>query len=84
MSGLYLRKNFHIRKTEPKDKVPEMKLDEDIVSKLANLAGIPIYDNELEEVTSRFESLMLEMERLKELDLSDILPVVIFPEDGEV
>lgn len=79
-----MRKNFHIRKNEPKDKVPEMKLDEDIVSKLANLAGIPIYDNELEEVTSRFESLILEMERLKELDLSDILPVVIFPEDGEV
>lgn len=57
-----------------------MAFDRDTVSELAILAGIEIADEELEEVTSRFESLMQEMDRLKELDLSDIQPVTIFPE----
>lgn len=61
-----------------------MTVDKNTVSQLANLAGIVIADNELEEVTSRFDSLMQEMNRLKELDLSDIHPVTIFPEQGEV
>ncbi len=61
-----------------------MAVDKNTVSQLANLAGIVIADNELEEVTSRFDSLMQEMNRLKELDLSDIHPVTIFPEQGEV
>ena len=60
-----------------------MSVDQNTVSKLANLVGIEIADDELEEVTNRFESLMQEMNRLKELDLSDIHPVNIFPEQDE-
>lgn len=54
------------------------------VSELARLVGIEISKDELEEVTSRFDSLILEMDRLKDLDLADIHPVVIFPENGQV
>lgn len=61
-----------------------MAVDQSIVRELANLAGITIADAELEEVASRFSSLMEEMERLKDLDLSDIQPVTIFPERGDV
>ncbi len=61
-----------------------MAVDKDTVSKLAYLAGIDIADDELEEIASRFSSLMQEMERLKTLDLSDIHPVTIFPEQEEI
>lgn len=61
-----------------------MIIDTNTVSALAGLTGIEIADDELEEVTSRFVSLMLEMDRLKDLDLSNIHPVTIFPEQGEV
>jgi Asp-tRNA(Asn)/Glu-tRNA(Gln) amidotransferase C subunit len=44
----------------------------DRVRELARLAGITIAEDEVEEVATRFESLMLELERLNELDLSDI------------
>ena len=60
-----------------------MAVDKNTVKELANLAGIRIADDELEEVTSRFGSLIQEMDRLKDLDLSDIHPVTIFPEQGE-
>ena len=60
-----------------------MAVDRDIVSELARLAGIEIAEDELDEVTNRFSSLIQEMDRLKELDLADIHPVAIFPEDGE-
>ena len=59
-----------------------MAVDKDTVSELARLAGITISDDELDEVTNRFSSLMEELDRLKELDLADIHPVVIFPEYG--
>jgi Asp-tRNA(Asn)/Glu-tRNA(Gln) amidotransferase C subunit len=55
--------------------------DEDRVRELARLAGITIAEEEVAEVSSRFGSLMQELERLTELDLSDIQPVVIFPEE---
>ncbi|MEK7806487.1 MAG: hypothetical protein AAB528_02035 [Chloroflexota bacterium] len=58
-----------------------MLFDEDRVRELAKLAGISIADDEVAEVASRFGSLMLELDRLKNLDLSDIQPVVIFPEE---
>lgn len=61
-----------------------MPVDKSIVSDLANLAGIEISDEELEEVTNRFGSLMQEMNRLKDLDLSDIHPVTIFSEPSEI
>ncbi len=61
----------------------EMALDKTTVNELARLAGIEISDDELEEVTNRFSSLIEEMDRLKDLDLANIHPVAIFPEDGE-
>ncbi|MBC8281647.1 MAG: hypothetical protein H8E48_12740 [Chloroflexi bacterium] len=61
-----------------------MAVDKTTVSELARLAGINIADDELEEVTSRFSSLMQELDRLKDLDLDNIIPVSIFPEDGQV
>ncbi|MBC51509.1 MAG: hypothetical protein FI711_12095 [SAR202 cluster bacterium] len=60
-----------------------MAVDRDIVNELARLAGIEIAEDELDEVTNRFSSLIQEMDRLKELDLANIHPVAIFPEDGE-
>ena len=61
-----------------------MPVDKTTVSELAHLAGINITDDELDEVTSRFTSLMQELDRLKDLDLENIIPAAIFPEDGEV
>ncbi len=60
-----------------------MAIDKVTVTELARLAGIEIASDELDEVTDRFSSLMQEMDRLKELDLADIHPVTIFPEDGQ-
>ena len=61
-----------------------MAVDRNTVIELARLAGIEIADHELDEVTNRFGSLMQELDRLKELDLTDIHPVAIFPEEGDV
>jgi len=61
-----------------------MAVDRATVIELARLAGIEIAEDELDEVTNRFGSLIQEMDRLKDLDLADIHPVTIFPEDGEV
>jgi Asp-tRNA(Asn)/Glu-tRNA(Gln) amidotransferase C subunit len=55
----------------------------DRVRELARLVGITLIEEEVSEVSNRFESLMLELDRLKELDLSDIQPVTIFPEEEE-
>ena len=60
-----------------------MAVDRDTVSELARLAGIEIADDELDEVTNRFGSLMQELDRLKELDLANIHPVAIFAEEGQ-
>jgi Asp-tRNA(Asn)/Glu-tRNA(Gln) amidotransferase C subunit len=56
---------------------------EDRVRELAKIAGIAIADDEVEEVATRFESLMLELERLKELDLSDVQAPTVFPDEEE-
>ncbi len=61
-----------------------MPVDKTTVSELAHLVGINITDDELDEVTSRFTSLMQELDRLKDLDLGNIIPATVFPEDGEV
>ena len=58
-------------------------VDKTTVRELARLAGIEISDDELDEVTNRFSSLIQEMDRLKDLDLANIHPVAIFPEGGE-
>ena len=54
---------------------------DEYIRELANLSGITITDDEISEVANRFSSLILELDKLKELDLSDIHPIVIFPEE---
>ena len=61
-----------------------MRLDKTTVIELARLAGINIADDELDEVSSRFSSLMQELDQLKDLDLDNIIPATIFPEDGQI
>ncbi len=56
--------------------------DEDRVRELARLSGISIPEEEVAEVASRFGSLMQELDRLSDLDLSDIQPVSLFPDEG--
>ncbi len=51
------------------------------VLQLARLVGITIAEEEVSEVAHRFDSLMLELDRLRDLDLADIQPVTIFPEE---
>ena len=48
---------------------------------LARLVGIPLLEAEVAEVAERFETLMRELERLTELDLAHIQPVLVFPEE---
>ena len=48
---------------------------------LARLVGIPLMEDEVTEVAERFESLMRELERLTQLDLASIQPVLVFPEE---
>ena len=57
--------------------------DENQVRELARLVGITIAEEELAEVTNRFNSLMGELERLTDLDLADIQPVSVFPDEAE-
>ena len=57
--------------------------DQDRIRELARLAGISIADEDVPEVANRFSSLMDELERLKELDLSDVQPVPIFAEETQ-
>ena len=57
------------------------QVGEEQIRLLARMVGITIQEEELTEVANRFSSLMLELDRLKELDLSDIQPVVVFPEE---
>ena len=54
---------------------------EDRVRDLARLVDIPIMEAEIAEVADRFDSLLQELARLTSLDLADIQPVTIFPEE---
>ena len=56
--------------------------DEERVRELARLSGIQIPEDEVAEVANRFGSLMLELDRLSSLDLADIQPVTVFPDEG--
>lgn len=56
---------------------------EDCVRELARMVDIPIMEAELAEVADRFDSLLQELARLTSLDLTDIQPVTIFPEEEE-
>ena len=55
---------------------------EELVKELARLSGISIPEEEVVEVANRFQSLMLELDKISDLDLSDIQAVSIFPEEG--
>jgi Asp-tRNA(Asn)/Glu-tRNA(Gln) amidotransferase C subunit len=55
----------------------------DQIRALASLVGISITDQDLPEVTNRFLSLMAELNTLNELDLADIQPVSVFPDESE-
>src|SRR5262249_54451881 len=48
---------------------------------LARLVGIPLMEAEVAEVAEGFESLMRGLERLTQLDLAHIQPVLVFPEE---
>ena len=63
--------------------MPAADFSHEQVTMLANLVGIPIDDAELPEVANRFNSLMQELDRLRDLDLEGIEPVAIFPDPGE-
>jgi hypothetical protein len=56
---------------------------EDRVRELAQLVAIPIMESEIAEVADRFDGLLQELARLTALDLADIQPVTIFPEEEE-
>ena len=56
-------------------------IDETQVRQLAELSGIKLNEDEVLEVTNRFQSLIAELDQLKELDLDGIEPVVIFPDE---
>ena len=66
------------------DDIDASSVTDEYVRALARLSGITVFDDELSEVVNRFSSLISELDKLKELDLSDIQPVVIFPEDETV
>ena len=55
----------------------------DQVRGLARLVGISIAEQELPEVASRFQSLMTELDGLTDMDLSDVQPVSVFPDEEE-
>ncbi len=59
----------------------ELTPDEDLVRQLARLAGIKVADEDMAEVANRFASLMSELDRLLDIDLSNVQPVLIFPEE---
>jgi len=66
------------------DDFNNVSFTDDHIRVLASLSGITISDDEISEVANRFSSLISELDKLNELDLSDIQPVVIFPETGAV
>ena len=53
----------------------------DQVRGLAMLVGVSISEEDLPEVANRFLSLMTELNGLTEMDLADIQPVSVFPDE---
>jgi hypothetical protein len=56
---------------------------ETLVRELARLVDIVIAEDEVAEVADRFQSLVQELSGLTQLDLANIQPVTIFPEEEE-
>ena len=55
----------------------------DQIRGLARLVGISISEEDLPEVANRFLSLMTELNGLTEMDLAEIQPVSVFPDEDE-
>jgi len=53
------------------------------VKELARLVGIAISEDEVQDVGSRLDSLLREIEKLDTLDLAGIQPATIFPETAD-
>lgn len=51
---------------------------------LARLSGISVAAGEAGEVADRLDSLLREMEKLGAVDLADVQPVAVFPEETGV
>ena len=66
------------------DDIDPSTFTNEYVRELARLSGIIIADDEISEVANRFSSLVSELDKLKGLDISNIQPIVIFPEDGSI
>ena len=56
---------------------------EALVRELARLVDIVIAEDDVPEVADRFHSLVQELSGLTQLDLANIQPVTIFPEEEE-
>jgi Asp-tRNA(Asn)/Glu-tRNA(Gln) amidotransferase C subunit len=56
---------------------------EELVRELARLVDIVIAEDDVGEVADRFQSLVQELSGLTQLDLANIQPVTIFPEEAE-
>jgi hypothetical protein len=54
---------------------------EELVRELARLVDIVIAEDDITEVADRFQSLAQELAALTQLDLANIQPVAIFPEE---
>jgi Asp-tRNA(Asn)/Glu-tRNA(Gln) amidotransferase C subunit len=54
---------------------------EELVRELARLVDIVIAEDDVGEVADRFQSLVQELSALTQLDLANIQPVTIFPEE---
>jgi hypothetical protein len=57
--------------------------NEELVRELARLVDIVIAQDEISEVADRFQSLVQELTGLMQLDLANIQPVPVFPEEEE-
>ena len=58
-------------------------LSHEEVQRLAHGLGLTIPEGDLEDVTARFTALMLELNKLSDIDLSGVDPSPIFPYQGE-
>jgi hypothetical protein len=56
---------------------------EDLVRELARLVDLVIAEDDVTEVADRFQSLVQELTGLTQLDLANIQPGLIFPEEEE-
>jgi len=61
-----------------------MKIDKQTVHKVADLARIAIKDNEVDTLTIEMNKILTFMEKLNELDTTDVKPLVYMNEEVNV